>query len=74
MSETSVSPDQVSTFFQYKGVNVLSWPSHIDYRLILTQYQQVPTIAVRYTASSPSNAQLGQLDLVEVEIVTQVHI
>ena len=36
----------------------------INYRLILTRYHQVPTIAVQYTASSPRNAQLSQLDLV----------
>ena len=36
----------------------------INYRLILTQYHQVSTIAVQYRASSPRKAQLSQLDLV----------
>ena len=46
------SPDQVASI-------------SINYRLILTQYHQEPTIiAVQYTASSPRNAQMSQLDLV----------
>ena len=36
------------------------------YRLILTQYQQVPILLS--TASSPRNAQLSQLDLVIVNV------
>ena len=70
VSEASVKPDQISTCSIYKGINALHWPNNMNYRLILTQYCQVPTIAVlhwpstHYTASSPRNAQLSQLDLV----------
>ena len=43
----------------------------IWYCLVLTQYHQVPTIALltQYTASSFRNAQLSQLDLVLVFFV-----
>ena len=32
--------------------NPLLWPNNIDYRLILTQYHQVPTLAVLYWHST----------------------
>ena len=41
-----VTPDQISTFSIYKVINALHWPNNINYCLILTQYHQVPTIAV----------------------------
>ena len=34
------------------------------YRLILTRYHQIPIFTVLYTALSPLNAELSQLDLV----------
>ena len=54
-------------FSMYKGTNALYWPNNINSRLIVTQYRQVPTccpILTKYTASSPRNVQLSQLDLV----------
>ena len=68
-----MSPDQISTFSIYKGLNAIFWPSHINYQpvpLVLTQYHLVlgskhccPKLT-QYTASLPHNAQLNQLDLV----------
>ena len=40
----SVTPDQISTF----PINAIHWPNNINYRFILTQYRQVPTISVLY--------------------------
>ena len=48
MSKASVTPDQISTFSIYKGINALYRPNNINNRLIVTQYRQVPIIALLY--------------------------
>ena len=72
MSEGSVTPEQISTFFSiYKGINALNWASHTNYHLVPPHTDSVPPstnhccpILTQHTASSSRNAQLSQLDLV----------
>ena len=66
--KASLTPDQISFFPIYKGINALCWPSHINYHLVPPHTDSVPPstnhycpIPTHHTDSSHSNAQLSQL-------------